>query len=517
MSQILLNLFLLIPFLAFFIILIISVLSGLEKTVSHTIARIGSCIGVGAIAFCVTPLLRERLVPRLWNAAVRYAGSDMQELASSLPDGAEGLRVLLGLLISPLLFSVTFLVIYIVFRVISAIALHADKIKPQRRKVSPLGTLIGIVHGILLATVLVMPLCGYMSVASDVITAFSDTGASAAVEAQEKGFNMRPLQEFADGVAKNHFLRTMRKTSGKWLFAPLTTGDCTTTDGTYTLKLETELPQIASAVGTTLCVSERAPEIQNAEKLTEDDRALLVRAKESLMASELIRLISSGAISRVSTAWSQDQPFLRMKQPQFNPVFAPTMQVVYHTLSDETPSYLKDDLDTCMEIFCQLSDASMLKKGLSPSDLMTRLGSRENGGLLRSIQETLRENPHLRALAGEIDALGMRAVAKVLEENGLADGQYDAELDRISEALNEVRHMVPEERASILQERVREAMQERDDIDIPDEVAVAMCEKILADMDADGLNDMDGEQLRNYLMEHVTDLSSTLPEETLPQ
>ena len=78
----------------------------------------------------MTPLLRERLVPRLWNAAVRYAGSDMQELASSLPDGAEGLRVLLGLLISPLLFIVTFLVIYIVFRVISAIALRADKIKP---------------------------------------------------------------------------------------------------------------------------------------------------------------------------------------------------------------------------------------------------------------------------------------------------------------------------------------------------------------------------------------------------
>lgn len=516
MSHILLDLCLFFPLIAFLVILIFSILSGLKRTVPHAIARIVCCIGAGAIAFWQTPLLREWIVPRLWGITVRYISPNVREWAASLPNGAEGLKLLLGLMAAPLLFGIIFWASYAVIRIICALVLRIFGLKPHRIEVSLPGTLLGAVHGILLATVLVMPLCGYMSVASDTILAFSDTGAPAVVESQENDFDMHHLQEFADEVADDFFLRTVRATGGRMLFAPLTTGQCAIDDGVYTLKLETELPQIASAVGTTLCMTDHVPEMKDAELLAEADRALLTRTKDALMASDLIKLITADLVSRVSSAWSQDQPILGMEPPQVNPVLVPTMLTVYRTLSDEKPSYLDSDLETCLNIYCQLSDAGILQKELNASDLMTRLGSLENGGLLRSVQKALRENPHLSALSEEIDALGMRAVAKVLEESGLADGQYDVELSQISGILNEVRHMAPDERAAILQVRVREAMQGQD-VDIPDEVAVAMCEKILTDMDADGLGDMDGEQLRNYLMEHASDLASELPEGTLPQ
>ena len=136
-------------------------------------------------------------------------------------------------------------------------------------------------------------------------------------------------------------------------------------------------------------------------------------------------------------------------------------------------------------------------------------------GLLNKVSDTLNENAHLAPLVDAFHTMSIRLVASVMETDLLQDGRYDDMLDQVAETLTNVLELSPEEREATVRQAVQESF-ETYDIDVPDDVAVVLSEQAIQSLGEDG--EITGEEIREYLLEHVEDAGDVLEDviEDLP-
>ena len=201
-----------------------------------------------------------------------------------------------------------------------------------------------------------------------------------------------------------------------------------------------------------------------------------------------------------------------MKRPTVDSIVEPVVEKALVLFSRETPALLEQDLDTVLDMLEELVQSGILRPTQSVESLMERVGQ---SGLLNKVSDTLNENDHLAPLVDTFQTMGIRLVASVMETELLQDGHYDEMLDQVAETLTNVLELSPEEREATVRQAVQESFSTHD-IDVPDDVAVAMSEQAIQSLGEDGV--ITGEEIREYLLEHVDDAGDVLEDviEDLP-
>lgn len=497
----------LIPFV---LCILIGAVGGSRKTLHYSIGRIACLVLAVIVAIglvCLTPLgnITSDIVFDL-------LGEDLEEL--SLGSGA--VEVMLYAMIraftAPIVFLLCFEVLFLILRLILLIVFSS--MKRRKKKSNSLihnsGTWLGLVQGLLLALVLTAPLCGYFSTVLDAAAAFKDTDALQTSTLRD-GYDDDDLEEIIGELPDTTLMQVLSNTAGKLLFDPVTSVTCETDNQQIHFRLRQDTAGLARALGDTICFLDRIDSIQDNGEISKADRERMDLARESLTESEMIRFVAADVLSDMADAWSQGREYAGMESPEVGTIFQPTLDEMLNVLKGETADILEDDLKTVSDIIVILVNGGLLNDDMTYTDMMALLGeTNENErSVIDDVLVTLRQNPHTASLAEEFNALSMRVVAKVLDDSGLMDGKYDDALDEVSKTLNDVRDKSREERSDLIKEGVAEAMLEHDDITIPDDVAVAMCEKVIADMEDE--EEITGQMLKDYLSEHAAELAADLP------
>lgn len=501
-----------IAVIPFFICIPITLVGGSRKTLAYSIGRIGCLILAVILAMCLVCLTS---VGDLASDSVSdLLGEDVKELTFGSAAAESVLYAVIRAMTAPSIFLICFVGLFVVLRLILLVVFSCLDLRKKESEsfVRNPGTWLGLAHGLLLALVLTTPVCGYYSTVLDTAKAFRDSGAmqTSIMQGEE---DSAELEELMGDLPDSTFMQVVSDTAGRIFFDPMTTVTCKTENEQVRFRLRRDATQLARAFGDTVCFLDRMESIQDSGEIKQGDRVRLDRARESLTDSRLIRFVAADVLSSMAEAWSQDREFAGESKPKMGTVFQPTFDKTLDILKEETSTLLADDLKTVTDIAVMLINGGLLNDDMTYSEIMQLLGDSRNGeqSLIGSVLTTLRENPHTAPLADEFNALSMRVVAKVLDDSGLADGKYDAALDEVSATLNDVMKKSPEERSALIKEGVAQAMREHDDITIPDDVAVAMCEKVMADLEDEG--EITGEKLKVYLTEHAAELAGDLADD----
>lgn len=499
----------LIPFL---ICIPITLVGGSRKTWQYSVGRIACLVLAVIVAMCLVCL--TPLGDLASNAAFDLLGEDLEDVTFDSDAVGSVLYAMIRALSAPAVFLLCFEILFLILRLILLAVFNSLNLRKKESQsfTHNAGTWLGLAHGLLLALVLTAPICGYFSTVLDAAVAFRDTDAVHTSILQDKYMDDE-LDAMIGDLPDTTLMQVLSNTAGRLLFDPVTSIKCETDHDHIRFRLRQDTADLVRAVGDTICFMDRMDSIQDNREIDQVDRERLDRARESLTDSELIRFIAADFLSCAADAWSRDQEFAGVARPETGAIFRPTLDKALEILKQETSDLLADDLKTVTDIAVILVNGGLLDDDMSYNDLMRLLGDtgENEKSLIGSVLSTLRENPHTAPLADEFNALSMRVVAKVLDESGLLDGKYDAALEEVSATLNDVMKMTPEERSGLIKEGVATAMREYDDITIPDDVAVAMCEKVLADLADEG--EITGETLKTYLTEHAAELAGDLAED----
>lgn len=499
------------------LIVLISALVCARKKLPYSLSRIGCTVVAAIVSFVATLPLRQVAGSWLYDMILKVLDHDTAELIQSVGSVGIVAQTLISLLVAPILFLLLFLILFTILSVASGVTLRvlhlASGDTPKERSFLSSGLWIGVAHGLILSIVIFAPLCGYLSVVADTtanLRASIETDYTGEDKDEVLHSGMFDVLSLIEDASESPLMSIIHGTTGNVVFRPLTSGSCRLPDGTNaSIDLETGLPQVGQLAGTALAMVDRIEAIEKTGILTDADCELLDKLRGKVMDSTIVSVIGADVVKTASTSWSQGQTFAGIQIPETEPVLKPTIQVALKIFTDENTTYLDADLKTIVKLAQLITDSNILEKGLSSDALMQLLGSNKETGkesLMRSLQSCLRENPHMSPLADEIDSLSVRVVAVVLDQSGLNDGKYDEALNSVASTVNEVVHMEPEKRAEIIQKGVSDALNTYEEIDIPEDVAISLCEKVITDL-AEEEKDITGDDLKQYLIDHLDELA----------
>jgi hypothetical protein len=204
-------------------------------------------------------------------------------------------------------------------------------------------------------------------------------------------------------------------------------------------------------------------------------------------------------------------------------VMKPVMDKMWDILATENKENVRADLKTITVVLADLMSLGFGGDG-DKQAMMSQLGGGENSTLSHMMGE-LEANEHLAPLADEIRAMTLRLVSQTMGDALKNTDQYDGVISGVATVFNDVREMPAEERKEVLRTEVKKAFAEQD-IDVPEDVAVELSEKAIADLSANG-EEITEDALKNYFIEHMDettdavggavegDITDALPEGTV--
>lgn len=508
----------LLVLLPFVVTLLAAILGGSRKTWSYSLAKLLCVLGSALLAQVIALSVREPIGERLFITAESALDAELGGALTAMDTTGAVLKAMLETFLAPMVFLICFAVLTILSHIVVFVIFQSIK-KRKEKSVSKQffcrpGLWLGVARALLLSVILVMPLCGYLTLVSDSLYAFEMTGAMDTTMLKDD-VDRLDLKDASDALSSVPLANGLNATVGTVFFIPLTTVDRQVGNDTLEINLHDELTCLAEGVGEVVSFTDRLDVIRQTGGLCDSDEIMLQRTRKSLMRSQLIQIVTADAVSNLADSWSRGRSFAGMERPEVDPLFRPTVNATLEILREETPELLEADLKTISDIAVALLNGGLLQDSITYTEMMDMLGGTGEGedSLLSTVLALLAENSHTAPLVDEFNALSTRVVAKVLESSGLMDGKFDTALDEVAVTLDQLvrdTSMDKTRRSQIIQESVREAMAEHDDIIIPDDVAIAMCEKVMDDLSHEPT--ITGPLLKQYLSEHAADLAGDIVE-----
>jgi hypothetical protein len=243
-------------------LLLYVVLSGLvammkarKRSWVMAVVRFAITVVVAVAAIPLTSLCVEAGADFAYELLIPVLGENLAAFFTEVPVGAEGLRVLAGLILAPIVYAAIFFLLRWLLYIIAWIVERCVPVlrKRNRRYVSlPLGALTGAIF----AVVLLVPLCGYMMLGTSMFHTFMETDLAEDIVTDELlgavGLTEEDLNGMISDAENNVVTATVYQTIGKPVFNTLTTGelDASATHGkTVEINLESELCGLVKTVG----------------------------------------------------------------------------------------------------------------------------------------------------------------------------------------------------------------------------------------------------------------------------
>lgn len=374
-----------------------------------------------------TTVLRDYIYPAVAWILEKF-GISLEEMLSGYEEIISLLPLFVGVLITPVLF----LVFFAIFRAIIGFVLsffyrskrrviNEDGERERVKRHVPvwsrlIGAVIGVVNGMLLLAIVLIPTVGYLNLSLHVteeLYAGQDTSAYSREDTAPLPMVYFIIEDYVKPANGNWLLDTTYKTVGRPAFDYMIT---TAYDDTE-VYLEDELISAVQLVNKGMDFA--GSDFANMNGDTVENLHEIVDIVDH---SVLMPEFAASLISKMGSAWSRGEAAFGMEKPEMGELLNPTFDVLLKILATTDRELLVDDLNTLIdfldllvknEIFSNMGDSSKIMDTLS-----------KNTSLINDLVAVFEQNEHLAPMAKEIKALCVRAVTQTLDmENSELTGK----------------------------------------------------------------------------------------------
>ncbi len=413
-----------------------------------------SVVGGLLVAGAVSTLLAEPLALHIADRlAERIEAFD--QYRTQLPRLNELLGVVMRMLIGPLLFLPSFLLLRLLFRLLisalsSAYALPTPDAPRRGRLVSPgsippvdyesesdspfrrydrsLGGIVGVLTGLSVAVCLLSPLTGMLKLTGTVYDGLNDIG----VKWRSLNISQEKLERYLVPFTDDAVVYTVGCIGGQFLY-----------DSASTTELDGRAVTLQDEVAACMRIADdtnRVIKILGArgESIDEARKESLRTLGDRLDDSRILCVVASDFLRGASERWLTGRTYFTVRRPACGRMVDPLMDELLIFLYEYAdPDFVGMDVDTMLGIYLIALDHGLL----NDPDTATLLSMLEDGTVLDEIHAELARNPRMAYLVEDLTDLTMEMMAQAIGSVGLIPDEYDAFMGDLAEAVTLVNGM----------------------------------------------------------------------------
>lgn len=485
--------------LAVIMVLVNLLLAGRRSWIM-SIVRVGMTVVAAVLALPVAKAVAGAFTGSVYDAIVPAVGDGMGDFLGAAPEGLDGLRVIISMLISLLLYIVVFLILRLLFAIVGVILcrfMPVLKAKTRRGVSMPLGAL----NGLLIVAVVLAPLCGFLAmsgnVLGDMVTAAEKCESEAAdVLLEQLGTDSHNARQLAREMDQHPVVSLVSGTVGRPIFSVLTDGELELSGGSGEV-IEMDMEQDLSAMLCTLIHFTDANEALGEDDFNAEDKSRLYSLSDSISRSRWVTVVATDALAALADNWQQGAAFGGMGRPSMDKATEPAFDSLMGVLSEQTPDTLHEDLHTLFDVTGDLIISGLVSGSDDSQQLIRNASDNEFFG---SVADKLDANDRFDPVAVEVRRMSVRLVSGMLGSESLRSGEHDALMLDVSKDLTDVISLSVEERHEVLPPILEETFA-RHGHEMPQNVAIEVADQMIVDLGEDG--EITDAELTEYLIENA--------------
>ena len=486
----------------FLIFIIFKMLFGMGRGTWRQLVRTGATLLAAIVSFMAGDIIAGRIVGSL---DVNNLETLIQEVEAQLPQSGDIIRSVLGaidtemieyilllpatIILIPILTTVMFLVINLIFKIIRGILIKILKFKKAKTNPQRLGgALLAAVEGLIWVTMVLFPLTGLMTLADAAYTeAMNADGASSELrETYDEyiaPFTENPVFTFVEGIgadAMTESIATVR-INGK----------------------RTNMRRQVLSVAHIFVVDARALQGADFTALTAEQQAALESILDTLAESPFTSGLMVSTLNTIPTLyWSGLIPMDDMNISEFSPIIDSLMAFLAEINADT----LGTDLDTVMDFYFGFCDSGILGALSGGEDIMKFISEDYNGERhILTMLNTLSGNARTKGIVDGLYNLVLSAAFSGSgdESDGENNVMADVNISDVREGLNNIVSINRDQYETV--EEYREVLSDTISTTINDTIGVELDQET-ADEIADYVDENFSEQIGELTNEEFNEL-----------
>lgn len=407
---------------------------GLKKTIGSLIAIVASAI----IAFVVTIIICDpsssvmaTLMETLTNAISEGEINDILAISEI----GDALSYYASMLLAPFVFMALYAVLSIIVAIIVSIVI---RFVPPHRRPGPaahrLGGLgVGIVCGLLVSVILLMPVVGVLNIAIGI--GQSETVASNADD---------EITDIMDEAKEDQIFAIYAASSG-WLFDYLASAE-----------FQGERVYLKEDIGVILAMVGNIEELSgDATDFGQDQIDALNRIIENLDHSPLLKHTLAGILSQLAGKWVAGESFLGLERIDAGELLNPVLDTILEVISTSNKDNIVADMTTLTEILEVFVKHDMLASADDYDVMLETLGK---DGVISELISVANKNERMSVLSDTVTQLSIRALASTIGIPKDANEKYDLLMDEIADTLNDSLYMMGDAKLEYVKKQVSESL-----------------------------------------------------------
>lgn len=391
---------------------LMGVLRGTKKSLGSLIAVIASAVisAVIAIVICMPSLPIMGALADALLGALNMLPAEITEILS-MDAVSTTLTYYLGMIISPFVFLICYVVISIIATIVTAIVMRKIlKGKPRPKVGGRFGGVgIGLVCGLIVAVLCITPFYGLFDMAAQVV----DTASDEVFETLGLNETIESLPVDVKGGSSS--LKIYEYMGCGLLYDALTSA-----------KFEDETVSLREEVGTFARIGSGVIGFVNDSEGTDIAETLGTVVTE-IDKSPIIRNLLATALNVLA-----DSELVEGIVPDMGELMNPVIDSILDVLSSTTKDTVTADLSTLVNVMDIIIDSGIVEESDSQA-MLTKLGD----GLISDLLVEINKNERMYPVSDEITKLSIRALSSTLGFPKDADERYDNLMNSIADVLNE--------------------------------------------------------------------------------
>ncbi|MBQ2875670.1 MAG: CvpA family protein [Clostridia bacterium] len=445
---------------------VVEMLFGCKRGWKRQLVHLGfSALGLLG-SFIITEILINSIVPN-------FDSQDMADILATLEgwgltlvaDAKEALlsvdpnlaALILALpaatVLAPLVFTVVFILLNLVLKLISLIVLRIfPKAKGAPSRL--IGMAVGIVEGVLVTSLVLLPVAACADLASGIVSTVDETAAEEGDASSSTEIHAF-LDEYLDPISKNPILTLTRTLGGEAMINSFATLELRGVEVDMRREIYGAVDILTSTHG--------FADI-NWEKLDESDKRALDTIIDSISDSEYLAEVFSGVFKTLYNL-SEEGTSVSLVSESDGELMVALFDDIIYILGRSTRATVGEDLTTFKEILYILSDGDVIAAfngGVSTEIMIDVLNTKydEEHTIITKLITTIRENERTKPLIATLTKLSITIMAEDMGLGEEADALYDNVIDGLS-GINDIdpdSYATPEEYTAAVSDSIKDTL-----------------------------------------------------------
>jgi hypothetical protein len=461
---------------------------GLKKTIGSLVAIIISAIAAAIVTSIVCTPTSSLMV--MLMDLIKNNISELQDIFA-IGELSDALSHYLTMLIAPFFFLAAYILISLVVSIIVGIVVRF--IPPHKKPaavVHRLGGLgVGIVCGIVVSLILLMPVVGVLDIAATAGEELlaPEQNENVPAEAMEADTNedavMNEITAALVALSEDKVIGVYRAGSG-WMFNLLAS-----------TSFEGERIYLKEDVSAILTILNNAGGLAgNMTEFGQEQVDAMNGLIDGLDKSVLLKHTLSGIVSDVAGKWASGESFMGMEKVDAGELLNPMVDTMLNVMATTTKDTISGDLRTVTDIVGILVEHDMLSDSGDFKHMLTKLGEE---GVMSQLIITANHNPRMSALSDQITQLSVRALASTLGIPESIDERYDMLMSDIADGLAQSMYLPEDVREAVVCQTVAEALEEYG-VEVDAEAAQSLALGLMNDFASNG--ELSGEDVEEFFL-----------------